>query len=120
MSSFTLYDAVIPLFTKGLKTFDHILTKAEESAKEQGLNANAEYPEARLIEDQKPLIFQVQIAAKTVKTNIERLTGVESAPLEDDEKTFEDLHAKIHATLDLLKNIDRELVNSRTNTIIRM
>jgi hypothetical protein len=90
MSGTTLDDVVVPTFTKGLKTLDHILTKAEECAKEKGIDANAVFPAARLIEDQNPLTFQVQNVTKTVKVTLGRLTGVQSRPFEDKRR-----HSKI-------------------------
>ncbi|GKT67066.1 helix-turn-helix-domain containing protein type [Colletotrichum tofieldiae] len=114
MSSLTVYDAVIPVFIKGLKTFDHILNKAEEHAKANNVDANT-YPEARLVEDQLPLTFQVQNATKTVKTNIARLTGVELEPFENKEKTIEDLHKRIQEALDLLSKVDAAAVNAKAD-----
>ncbi|KAK1708572.1 hypothetical protein BDP67DRAFT_410725 [Colletotrichum lupini] len=112
MASVTVYDAVIPTFTKGLKTFDHILTKAEEHAKANNVDVNT-YPEARLVEDQLPLTFQVQNATKTVKTNISRLTGVELEPYENTEKTIADLHKRIKDALELLSKVDAAMLTPR-------
>jgi hypothetical protein len=55
MSQPSLYDFVVPTIKNGLKTFDHILNRAERDAVEKGIDANSVYPEARLIDDQKPL-----------------------------------------------------------------
>ncbi|TDZ16004.1 hypothetical protein Cob_v011034 [Colletotrichum orbiculare MAFF 240422] len=112
--SVTVYDAVIPTFIKGLKTFDHILTKAEDHAKANGVDVNT-YSEARLIEDQLPLTFQVQNATKTVRTNIARLTGTEPELLENKEKTVEDLHKRIQDTLDFLSKVDAATVNAQAD-----
>ncbi|KAK2002731.1 hypothetical protein LX36DRAFT_678046 [Colletotrichum falcatum] len=112
MSSLTVYDAVVPVFIKGLKTFDHILTKAEEYAKANNIDANT-YPDARLVADQLPLTFQVQNATKTVKVNIGRLTGVDLEPFENKEKTIGDLHKRIQKTLDLLSKVDAAIVNAK-------
>ncbi|KAK2028655.1 hypothetical protein LX32DRAFT_618658 [Colletotrichum zoysiae] len=114
MSSVTVYDAVIPLFIKGLKTFDHLLTKAEEYAKANNVDANT-YPEARLVEDQLSLTFQVQNATKTVKMNIASLTGVEFEPFENKEKTIEDLHKRVQEALDLLGKVDAATVNAKAD-----
>jgi hypothetical protein len=105
MATSILDDIAVPTFTNGLKTLDHILTKAEEYAKTKGLDANAVFAGARLIEDQNPLTFQVQNATKTVKTTLGRLTGVQYEPFVESEKTFEDLHKRIQDTLDLLQSI---------------
>jgi hypothetical protein len=112
MSGTILYDVVIPTFTKGLKTLDHILTKAEEYSKVQGLDVNA-LVQARLIEDQLPFIFQVQNTTKTFNTTLGRLTGVESQPFEDKEKTFEDLHKRVQEALDLLVSVKHDAAQSQ-------
>lgn len=119
MATVSIYDATIPTFTKGLKTFQHILTKAEEHAKANGVDVNT-YAEARIIEDQLPLTFQVQNATKTVKTNIGRLTGVELEPFENKEKTFADLHARIKETLDLLSKVDAATVNAKASSEVEL
>ncbi|KAJ5019936.1 hypothetical protein K4K57_007844 [Colletotrichum sp. SAR 10_99] len=119
MATVSVYDATIPTFTKGLKTFQHILTKAEEYAKANGVDVNT-YAEARIIEDQLPLTFQVQNATKTVKTNIGRLTGVELEPFENKEKTFADLHARIKETLDLLSKVDAATVNAKASSEVEL
>jgi hypothetical protein len=104
MSSTTTLDTVvIPTFTNGLKTLDHILTKASAFAKSKSLDPNT-YVSARLIEDQLPLSFQVQNATKTVVTTLGRF-GVPVSPFEDKEHTVEDLHARIKVALDLLSSV---------------
>lgn len=118
MPGTSLYDVIVPTFTKGLKTFDHVLAKAEEYAKEKGLNADEEFPEARLIDDQRPLTFQVQVISKTVQTAIGRLTGEEVKSTEDDEKTVGDLRKRIAKTLELVESVKPDAVNSREDTQI--
>jgi len=108
-----VYDVVITTFINGLKTFDHILSKAEEYAVEKGLDVNTVFAEARLIQDQNPLTFQVQNATKVVKLSVGRLTGVELEPFSDKEKTIEDLHKRIQDTLQLLKSIKPDDVNPK-------
>lgn len=120
MSGLSLYDLVIPTFTKGLKTFDHVLIKAEEYAKKNGIDADAEFPEARLVADQLPLTFQVQNVTKNVATTLSRLTGTEAATFDNKEKTIADLHARIQATLALLEKVDPAVVNSREDAEIDM
>lgn len=120
MAEVNLYQFVVPTLKKGLQTFDHILNKAEQYAVEKGLDANAVYPEARLIDDQKPLTFQVQNATKTVKVTVGRLTGVDSEPWENNEKTFADLHKRIREALDLLETVDPAVVGKRTEAIVEL
>ncbi|KAF5638148.1 hypothetical protein F25303_7785 [Fusarium sp. NRRL 25303] len=116
----SLYDLIIPTFIKGLQTFDHVLTKAEQYAKEKGLDADEVFPQARLIDDQLPLVFQVQTATKAVQTTIGRLTGVEPTFFEDNEKTIADLHARIQKALEAVKSVKPEDVNSREDVKVEL
>lgn len=116
----SLYDLIIPTFQQGLQTFDHVLTQAEKYAKDQGLNADDVFPQAKLVEDQLPLTFQVQNATKIVQLAIRFLTGVEPTPFENNEKTIADLHARIQKTLELIKTVKPEDVNSREDTNIEL
>ncbi|KAF5635914.1 hypothetical protein F52700_5227 [Fusarium sp. NRRL 52700] len=116
----SLYDLIIPSFIKGLQTFDHVLTQAEKYAKEKGFNADEVFPQARLIDDQKPLVFQVQTATRAVQTTIGRLTGVEPIFFEDNEKTIADLHARIQRALEAVKNVKPEDVNSREDVKVEL
>ncbi|KAH7375704.1 hypothetical protein B0T11DRAFT_270819 [Plectosphaerella cucumerina] len=120
MSQPSLYDFVVPTIKNGLKTFDHILNRAERDAVEKGIDANSVYPEARLIDDQKPLTFQVQNATQTVKLTVSRLTGIELEPWENNEKTFADLHKRIHDALELLDTVDPAVVATRVDTIVEL
>ncbi|EXK84617.1 hypothetical protein FOQG_11402 [Fusarium oxysporum f. sp. raphani 54005] len=116
----SLYDLIIPTFIKGLQTFDHVLTKAEQYAKEKGLNADEVFPQARLVDDQLPLVFQVQNATKAVQVTIGRLTGVEPTFFQDNEKTIADLHARIQKALEAVKSVKPEDVNSREDVKVEL
>jgi hypothetical protein len=52
-----------------------------------------------------PLARQVQIACDLAKNSVARLAGVEPPRFEDNEKTIEDLRARIAKTIDYLKSI---------------
>ncbi|WJG37331.1 uncharacterized protein FOBCDRAFT_193650 [Fusarium oxysporum Fo47] len=116
----SLYDLIIPTFIKGLQTFDHVLTKAEQYAKEKGLNPDEVFPQARLVDDQLPLVFQVQNATKAVQVTIGRLTGVEPTFFQDNEKTIADLHARIQKALEAVKSVKPEDVNSREDVKVEL
>ena len=116
----TTLDVAVPLFTNGLKTLDHILTKAEEFAKTKNINVDTEFAPARLIADQLPLTFQVQNATKAVKVNLNRLTGITYEPFVDNEKTFQDLHRRIEVTLELLASIRKEEYVGKDDEIVEL
>lgn len=117
MAGTSLYDLIIPTFIKGLTTYDHVLAKAQEYAKEKGINVD-EFLEARLIEDQLPLSFQVQNTSKVVQITVGRLTGVEPTLLENTEKTVAELRTRVQKTLELVKAVKPEDVNSREEALI--
>ncbi|KAF4446985.1 hypothetical protein F53441_9456 [Fusarium austroafricanum] len=114
----SLYDIIIPTFIKGLKSFEHFLTKAEEHAKEKNLNADEVFVQAKLIDDQLPLAFQIQNATKAIQFAVGILTGVDPTFFENDEKTFADLHARIKKTVELLEGVKPEDVAPREDLTI--
>jgi uncharacterized protein len=66
MAPVTLYELSIPQFTKGLNALLHILTKAEETAKEKSTSAD-DFVKAALCEDMRPLSFQIQGTCPTTE-----------------------------------------------------
>ncbi len=115
----TLSEVSLPVFTKGLNTLTHILTKAEEFAKEKGENADA-YVTASLAPDMKPLSFQIQVCSNTIKKSIWRLTGEEAESWNDDESTIEQLKARIQKTLDLLNKADPKSVDGKEDEVVEL
>jgi hypothetical protein len=60
---------------------------------------------ARLAPDMFPLSRQVQIACDLAKNSAARLAGLEPPRFEDNEKTIEELRARIARTIDYLKSV---------------
>src|SRR5215510_10744627 len=60
---------------------------------------------ARLAPDMFPLSRQVQIACDLAKNSVARLAGLEPPRFEDNEKTIEELRARIARTIDYLKGV---------------
>ncbi|KUI59470.1 hypothetical protein VP1G_06771 [Cytospora mali] len=118
MSTNATYDFVLPIFIKGLTTYDHVLSKAESYAKEKGLDVDATFFEARLIEDQLPLNFQVQNTAKIAQINLGRLTGEAITPFDAEEKTVAGLRKQVQKTLELLKAADAAKAAGKEETEI--
>ena len=94
----TLYAASIPLFQQMLGGLKAVLAKAEDHATEKNIDPNA-YLQARLYPDMFPLLRQVQIASDFAKGVAARLAGVEVPKLDDNEKTFAELQARIDSIL---------------------
>jgi hypothetical protein len=60
---------------------------------------------SRLAPDMLPLTRQVQIACDVAKSAVARLAGQEPRRFEDNETSFEQLRARIAATIDYIKSI---------------
>jgi hypothetical protein len=60
---------------------------------------------SRLAPDMLPLSKQVQLACDLAKNSIGRLAGTEPPRFEDNEKTIEELRARIAKTIDYLKSV---------------
>jgi hypothetical protein len=72
----------------------------------------------RLFPDMHPLTRQVQIACDTAKGAAGRLAGVDIPKHEDTETTLDELKQRIAKTLDFLKTLSADQVNSaETRTI---
>ncbi|KAJ4413373.1 hypothetical protein N0V82_008589 [Gnomoniopsis sp. IMI 355080] len=102
----SVYEIVVPLFISGLETYDHILEQAEVYAKEKSLDVDATFFEARLVEDQLPLKFQVQNTTSLAQINLGRLIGEDITPFEKDEKTIADLRKRVQKTIEFIKAAD--------------
>jgi hypothetical protein len=101
--SLSLYDITIPVFIRNLKVLDNILAKGE--AKDAAL------AESRLIDDMFPLTFQVQAATNTAKFQPLRTGAGETIVLEDNEKTFPELRARVARVIAFLETIKPDSMN---------
>jgi len=103
--SFSIYEALVPPVTHMLGSYSGFLTKAENYAKEKGIDPNS-YLSARLYEDMLPLTKQVQIATDNAKGAAARLTGTEAPKFEDNESNFDELRARLRKTIAYMRDID--------------
>jgi hypothetical protein len=106
----SLYDASIPGFIHGLRQVDHFLDKAQAHVESSG-GDTATLVDARLAPDMLPLSGQIQRASDTSKLSGQRLSGVASPAMPDNERSFEDLKARIAATIDYLQTLTREQID---------
>jgi hypothetical protein len=97
----SMYSASVPLFTKMLNNLLGLMDKAEAYAKERKFDVNV-LVGARLAPDMNPFAFQIQSATDRVKFFVARTTGKQAPSWADDEKTFDDLRARIRKALDYL------------------
>lgn len=101
----SLYDITIPVFIRGFASLEAILEKGRGFADEKGI-AHTELTEARLFADMLPLTGQIQRASDTARFVAVRVAGIEAVAMADEEKTFDDMLARIRATVDYLDKVD--------------
>lgn len=99
-----MYFETIGQFKKTLGQLDTWLEKAAAFAKEKSFSPDL-YLGFRLAPDQLAFARQVQIACDTAKLSAARLTGKEAPKHADDEKTLEDLSARVRSTLAFLDTL---------------
>jgi len=105
--SLSMYDASIPVFVRVLRNLDAILAKGEAHAREKGVEPEL-LLQSRLIFDMLPLVRQVQIATDMATRGASRLTGQEPRSVEDNETSFEQLHARIANAIEHLRGFTPE------------
>jgi len=117
--SITMYEASIPVFIRMLGNLRAILEKAATYAAAKKIDESV-LVGARLYPDMLPLSVQVQIAADFARGTAARLAGVEPAKIEDNERTFAELIARVNASIAYVKTITAaQLEGSETRTVTR-
>jgi uncharacterized protein len=100
----TIYSASVPAFAQILRGLDSIITKASAYAEAKKIAPDVMLG-LRLAPDMFGLARQVQIACDFAKNTSGRLAGVELPKFADDEKTFDELHARIAKTLSFIEGL---------------
>jgi uncharacterized protein len=107
---FSMYAASVPAFTQTLNALSTILDKAAAHCAAKKIDPSALLT-ARLYPDMFLFVKQVQLTCDFAKNAIGRLTG-EPPKFPDDEKTFDELKARIAKTVDYLKTVKAEAVDA--------
>lgn len=102
MSTLSLYDASIGVCTHSLETLLDLLKKAQAHPEAATL------AETRLYPDMLPFSRQVLIVCNYAKKNVERLAARALDVWEDNEKTLDELTARVQRTLDLVRTVKPE------------
>jgi hypothetical protein len=110
------YDAIQQM-KKTLRNLDAWLQKAAAHAEAKKVDP-AVMLGLRLFPDQLPLARQVQIACDTSKLAVHRITGRELPSIQDTEKTFEELRARIETTLGILDGFDEKAFEGSATRVV--
>lgn len=112
-----LYDQSVPFLIRGLEALTKVLKKAEAQANERKWD-KAVILGLRLAPDMLNLTTQVQLTSDFGKGPGARLSGGANPSMKDEEKTFEELYARLGKTIDYLKTLKKEDFDpARTITI---
>jgi hypothetical protein len=98
----SMYQASAPAFQHMLTALSVILDKGAANAAARKIDP-AVFISARLAPDMFAFAKQVQIACDFAKNTMARLAGQEPPKFADEEKTFDELKARIAKTLDFVK-----------------
>ena len=100
----SMHSMTIEIFVPTLRTLSKLLDKGAQSAAarkfDPGVLANA-----RLAPDMFSLVQQVQLACDFAKNSTGRLIGQDAPRFEDNEKTLDELKARIARTVDYLDGV---------------
>jgi hypothetical protein len=100
----SMHAVSVPIFVRMLNSMLAWLDKAEAHAKAKSFDPN-NFVGLRLAPDMHPFARQIQIASDACKGCVARLAGVEPPKWADDEKTLDDLRARIRKTIDYANSV---------------
>ena len=110
--SLSLYEITVPVMIAGFDNMAKFLDRGRAYADEKGIG-HAKLLNARLADDMMTLVEQVQRASDTARLAAVRVGGVSNIPVPDRETTFEDLQARISATVSFLKALPPTVFEGR-------
>lgn len=106
MTTSTFFSHSVPVFQQALRGLSTVLSKAQAHAEARKIDPTV-LLNARLYPDMFPLSRQVQIACDFAKSVSARLAGADVPSYEDNEKTFEELQARIQKTQAFIESLPR-------------
>jgi len=108
----SLHSTATMTFLPMLKAMSHVLTKAEAFTVEKKIDPSVLLND-RLAPDMLNLTRQVQIACDHAKGAMYRVCEEKPPALEDTEKTFAELQARIAKTIELIEQFPAEKLHGR-------
>jgi hypothetical protein len=106
----SMYDLSVPVFSRGLGQLTHLLEKSLAHAKANDIDP-ATLVDARLAPDMLTLAGQIQRASDASKLGVARIAGITAPSFPDEEKSYDELLARIVKTQDFLATVDRALID---------
>ena len=107
----SLSEIAVPTFVRLLGSLSGFLDKAAAHAEAKKIDP-AVLLGTRLFPDMFPLARQVQLASDFAKGTMARLAGSEPPKYADEEKTFEELKARLAKTIEFIKSLDQAVISA--------
>lgn len=101
----SMYAMSVELLVPMLQNLSGLLDKGRAHAEAKKFDLSV-LVDARLAPDMLPFVKQIQIACDMAKNGVARLAGQEAPRFEDNEKTFDELKARIARTIDYIRGFD--------------
>jgi hypothetical protein len=112
--SFPMSKACLPGLEMGLNAISGVLDKGAAFAAAKKIDPSVLLG-TRLAPDMFPLVRQVQIATDIAKNGVARLAGVEPPRFEDNEKTIDELKARVARAVAFIKSVDGKAIDAATD-----
>jgi len=106
----SMYDLSVPVFSRGLGQLTHLLEKSLAHARANDIDPQT-LVDARLAPDMLTLAGQIQRASDASKLGVARIAGITAPSFADEEKSYDELFARIAKTQDFLATVDRALID---------
>ncbi len=107
----SLSEIAVPTFVQLLGSVSNVLDKAAAHAKARTIDP-AVLLGTRLFPDMFPLARQVQLASDFAKGTTARLAGMEPPKYADEEKTIDELKARLTKTVEFVSSLDRGVIDA--------
>jgi hypothetical protein len=115
-----MYYLAVRQFTKTLKNLETILDKTAKHAQAKNFNPD-NFVDLRLFPDMLPFAAQIRIACDNAKATAANLSGKEAPKHEDNEKTFEELRARVAKVLAYLETFtEADFAKTDAKTVIKL
>jgi hypothetical protein len=108
--AFSMSQASLPALQIGLNALSGVLDKAKAFAAAKKIDDSV-LLSTRLAPDMFPLVRQVQVATDLAKNGAARLAGVEPPRFEDNEKTIDELKARLSRAVTFIKGLDPKAID---------
>jgi len=116
---FTIYDASVPVFVRGLGRLSILLHKAADYSKTEGSDP-ATLISARLAPDMFTLAGQIQAASDAAKSCIGRLADIERPSFPDTEQSFPELQERIAKTIAFIEQVAPEKIDAGVDRVFTL